>query len=161
MVRRHGNQYHHASNLSLWRWDGMIETGPAADLAALTRLRDEMTDADNRADASAFAAALAEDVVIMAPGMPLLVGRHACATFVTEVLAAFPERHVEETLDEVHVSGDLAFDRGSFVTKVFDPELGRQVEECGTALRVYRRGADGWKMARVMWHADDPDDPDA
>ena len=135
----------------------MIETGPAADLAALTTLRDEMTEADNRADAAAFASLLAEDVVIMAPGMPQLVGRSACVTFVTEVLASYPQRRVEETIDEVHVSGDLAFDRGSFLTRTFDPELGREVEEFGTALRVYRRGRDGWKMARVMWHAEDAD----
>lgn len=136
----------------------MIETGPAADLAALTRLRDEMTAADNRADAGAFVSSLSEDVVIIAPGMPLLVGRAACVAFVAQVLATYPQRRVEETLDEVHVSGDLAFDRGSFVTRIFDPELGHEVRECGTALRVYRRGPDGWKMARVMWHAEETDE---
>jgi ketosteroid isomerase-like protein len=131
----------------------MIETGPAADLAALARLRDVLVDADNRADSRAFVAVLAEDAIIMAPGLPPLVGLESCAAFVTDVLAAYPQRHVEETIDEVHVSGDLAFDRGSFVTAVFDPELDRQVKECGMALRVYRRSASGWKMARVMWHA--------
>jgi uncharacterized protein (TIGR02246 family) len=136
----------------------MIETGPVPDLAALARLREDMTDADNRADAMAFVATLAADVVIMAPGMPMLVGRDACVAFVTDVLASYPERRVAETIDEVHVSGDLAFDRGSFVTEVFDPELGRNVRECGTTLRVYRRDADGWKMARVMWHAEESDE---
>lgn len=136
----------------------MIESGPAADLAALAQLRDVLMDADNRADTQAFVAALAEDVVIMAPGLPLLVGFQSCAPFVTNVLESYPQRRVRETIDEVHVSGDLAFDRGSFITEVFDPELGRQVRECGTALRIYRRCSSGWKMARVMWHAEESDE---
>ena len=136
----------------------MIETGPAADLAALAQLREVLTQADNRADAEAFVAALAEDVVIMAPGLPLLVGLASCAPFVTDVLASYPQRRVVETIDEVEVSGDLAFDRGTFVTEVFDPELGRQVRECGTALRIYRRGSSGWKLARVMWHIEESDE---
>ena len=49
-----------------------MELGSATDLAAIARLRDLMTDADNRADAEAFGPALTEDVVIMAPGMPPL-----------------------------------------------------------------------------------------
>src|SRR5207253_679871 len=118
---------------------------------------DTLLDADNRADPAAFTAALADDVVIMAPGLPLICGLESCAAFISDVLAAYPQRHVEETIDEVHVSGDLAFDRGAFVTAVFDPELGRQVRESGTAIRVYRRSADGWRMARVMWHADESD----
>ena len=138
----------------------MIEAGPAADLAALARLRDALTDADNRADTGAFVAALAEDVVIMAPGLPILAGLESCASFVTDVLASYPQRHVGETIDEVHVSGDLAFDRGTFITDVFDPELGRQVRECGTALRIYRRDASGWKLARVMWHVQESNAPD-
>lgn len=133
----------------------MIESGPAADLAALAQLRDVLTDADNRADTETFVAALAEDVVIMAPGLPLLVGIQACAPFVTKVLASYPQRRVGETIDEVHVSGDLAFDRGTFITEVFDPELGRHVRECGTALRIYRRDDRGWKMTRVMWHVEE------
>ena len=115
----------------------MIETGSPADLAALATLRDVMLDADVRADAAAFVATLDEDVVIMAPGMPVLTGRDHCAAFVSQVLAEYPQRRIEETIAEVH-----------------DPELGRLVRECGTALRVYRRTPGGWKMARVMWHAD-------
>jgi ketosteroid isomerase-like protein len=133
----------------------MIESGPAADLAALASLRALMIDADNRADAQAFMDAMADDVVIMAPGLPVLVGHQPCGSFVTGVLAEYPQRHIEELIAEVHVSGDVAFDRGSFVTEVFDRELGRHVRECGTALRIYRRTSDGWKMARVMWYAED------
>lgn len=136
----------------------MIESGPAADLAALARLRDVLKDADNRADSEAFVTALAEDVVIMAPGLPLLVGLDTCAPFVTNVLASYPQRRVGETIAEVHVSGDLAFDRGTFTTEVFDPELGRPVRECGTALRIYQRDAAGWKLARVMWHIEESDE---
>src|SRR3954464_12373760 len=133
----------------------MIESGPAIDLAALATLRAVMMDADNRADARAFIDAMADDVVIMAPGLPVLVGHEPCASFVTGVLAEYPQRRLEEMIAEVHVSGDLAFDRGSFVTEVFDAELGQHVRECGTALRIYRRTSGGWKLARVMWYAED------
>jgi len=47
---------------------------------------------------------------------------------------------------------------GLDTAEVFDPELGRQVCECGTALRIYRRDSSGWKMARVMWHVEESDE---
>jgi uncharacterized protein (TIGR02246 family) len=134
-----------------------MQTGDATDLAALARLRDLMNEADNSADADAFATVLAEDVVIMAPGMPPLIGRDTCLTFVREVFASYPKRHIEETIDEVEVSGSIAFDRASFVQVVDDPDLGRPVRECGMCLRIYRRSADGWKAARVIWHAEEED----
>jgi uncharacterized protein (TIGR02246 family) len=138
----------------------MTENGSASDLAAIARVRDAMTDADNRADAEAFGPALADDVVIMAPGMPPLIGRETCLAFVREVFASYPKRHIEETIDEIEVSGDLAFERASFVQTVDDPELGGPVRECGMALRVYRRSSDGWKAARIIWHAEEVDDHD-
>ena len=136
------------------------ETGSAFDLAAIARLRDLLTDADNRADADAFGPALADDVVIMAPGIPPLIGRETCMAFVREVFASYPQRHIEETIAEIEVSGDLAFERASFVQVVEDPELGRPVRECGMGLRVYRRSPDGWKAARIIWHADEVDEHD-
>jgi uncharacterized protein (TIGR02246 family) len=132
-----------------------IEKGDTSDLAALAELRDRMTDADNSANADAFGALLADDVVIMAPGMPPLIGRETCVEFVKEVFASYPQRRIDETIDEVEVSGDMAFDRASFVQVVDDPELGRPVRECGMCLRIYRRSVDGWKAARVIWHAED------
>lgn len=135
-----------------------IETGPPADLAALADLRERMVDADNRADADMFRDMLTDDAVIMAPGLPVLSGRETCAAFIREVFASYPQRQIEETIDEVHVSGDLAFERASFVQTVHDPELGRPVRECGRGLRIYRRVADGWKAACVMWHVEDNDE---
>ena len=132
----------------------MIQTGDAADLAALARLRDQMNEADNTGNADAFATVLADDVVIMAPGMPPLVGRETCLTFVREVFLAYPKRHLQETINEVEISGDIAFDRASFVQVVDDPELGRPVRECGICMRIYRRSAEGWRAARVIWHAE-------
>ena len=139
----------------------MTETGTAADLALLARLRELMADADNRADADAFAPALADDVIIMAPGIPPLIGRETCLAFVREVFAAYPQRRIEETIDEIEVSGDLAFERASFVQVVDDPELGRPVRECGIALRIYRRSVDGWKAARIIWQAEDEEHEEA
>ena len=136
----------------------MTERGDAADLAALARLRDRMNDADNAGDARAFAECLTEDVVIMAPGIPPLIDRGTCLAFVEDVFASYPRRHFEETIDEVEVSGDMAFDRGQFVQVVHDPALDCEVRECGMSLRVYRRSPDGWKAARVMWHAEEDGD---
>jgi uncharacterized protein (TIGR02246 family) len=136
-----------------------IEIGPASDLEAIARLRDVMTDADNRADADAFGPTLAEDVIIMAPGMAPLIGRATCLSFVKEVFASYPSRQIQETIDEVEVSGDIAFERATFVQVVDDPELGRPVRERGIALRIYRRSADGWKAARVIWQAEE-EEPD-
>jgi len=84
------------------------------DTRELHALRERAMAADNAADASAMADLLAQDIVIMPQGVPVIEGRAACLEFVRAVLIEFPMRRVEYFSDELIISGGVAIDRGHF-----------------------------------------------
>jgi uncharacterized protein (TIGR02246 family) len=128
------------------------------DAGAEQAIRDiiaRLTRAEATLDAPAFDDLVADDVVILPPNVPLVEGREACLAFIHETLgevAALFSREMQVDVSEVRVSGDLAFDRGTYEDRL-TPKAGGDVEiETGKYLRVYGRGADGrWKVARISW----------
>lgn len=116
-----------------------------------------MVAAEMTGDARFFEGILADDVVIMPPGIAAIEGAPACLEFIRHVLqenAREFERRVMTHVDaEVSVSGDVAFDRGSFSQTLTPLAGGDEIHEQGQYLRVYARAPDGsWRIARVIWN---------
>jgi tRNA-Thr(GGU) m(6)t(6)A37 methyltransferase TsaA len=117
-------------------------------------LRARIVDAEQSGNPEIFEELLADDAVILAPGMPAIEGRDACLEFVTAVLATMQtlyRRVVTCDSAEVVVSGNLAFDRGRFHQHLTPVDGGAAQVEDGHYLWMYRRHADGrWQLARIM-----------
>lgn len=131
-----------------------VDTMTPTDEQAIRRLADAMLSAEIAGDAAFFAGVLAPDVVIMPSGVPPIVGLGSCLEFIhgvlDDVLREF-DRDLGYVIDEIHVHGDFAFDRGTF-TQILVPKLGGPtLYEQGQFLRVYARIEGRWKLARVCW----------
>jgi tRNA-Thr(GGU) m(6)t(6)A37 methyltransferase TsaA len=119
--------------------------------------RARIVDAEQTGNPAVFEELLADDAVILAPGMPAIEGREACLEFVTQVLAtmhALYERQVTCGSAEVVVSGNLAFDRGRFAQRM-TPRDGGGAEHVeaqeGHYLWMYRRDPAGkWWLVRII-----------
>ncbi|MCL4866421.1 MAG: DUF4440 domain-containing protein [Gemmatimonadales bacterium] len=125
-----------------------------ADLEALAALRTAFQAAENTGDADAVVQTLAADVILMAPNRPAIegadaVGAHFEAQF-EQVTLALDYRSLEAV-----VTGDWAFDRGTYEATV-TPKLGGEASTSrGKYLWVARRGTDGgWRYARITWNGD-------
>jgi hypothetical protein len=70
------------------------------------------TDTFNAHDIDGFAAVLADNVVIQAPGGMRGQGKPACVEFYGGWLSAFPDGHVE--VHDVHFIDDVAVEEGTF-----------------------------------------------
>lgn len=70
------------------------------------------TEAFNAHDVDDFAAVLADDVVLQAPGGMRAEGRAAAAAFYGMWLSAFPDARVD--IHDVHVLDDVVIEEGTF-----------------------------------------------
>ena len=97
---------------------------------------------------------LTDDVVMMHPNRPAVIGKQANRA---DLIAAFGKFSVEQRLqsDEVVVAGEWAFDRSRTTTTLTPVAGGAPVTVRSKTITILRRGEDGtWKIARVIGNLD-------
>jgi uncharacterized protein (TIGR02246 family) len=147
---------------SIHYWQGITDmssyqrSGNAADLAALDKVRDVHVAALNAGDAAAWVALFADDGVQMPPNFPANVGKAAIGPWSHGLLSHFKVRFAL-AVDEVHVVGDWAFERGGYEFGMSAPAGGPAMQDSGKYITIYRKaGAGGWLIARDIWNSNNP-----
>jgi uncharacterized protein (TIGR02246 family) len=129
------------------------------DAGVVAAIRRALEAAENAGDADAAAALMTEDVVVMVPDFAVLEGKDACATFMRDMMSwtrAHLQRHIAYVSAEVLVTGDMAFDRGTFSFTVSPKSGGDQTVVTGKYLWLLRRtAAEPWRIARLIVSRDD------
>lgn len=127
------------------------ETDALASIADFNR---QYLEAINTSDIDALAALTTDDHMMIASGGTPLTGKQA---LVDAMAGAFDRLTFSESWapEETVVSGDLAFQRGTFVVLATPKAGGEASETVGNFLRIYRRQGDGrWLMVRDSFIAD-------
>lgn len=106
-------------------------------------------EAFNRGDAAGCAAFFAEDIVLMAPGQPMVRGRQAFEEIYKSRMGNASGGTHSNALVDYGVEGDLAYQVGTYaISGATPPEQGKFVN-------VLRREADGtWKVAVSIFNSD-------
>ncbi|MEJ0039897.1 MAG: nuclear transport factor 2 family protein [Gammaproteobacteria bacterium] len=128
----------------------------AADMAAITEFNRRYLQAINNGDITALSSLTAEDHIMLAPNRPPLAGKEANDAANRR---GFQRFHIDEawTPLETVVSGDLAYQRGTFTVALTPNDGGAKVHSSGNFLRIYRRRPDGsWQMTRDVLNSDVP-----
>jgi uncharacterized protein (TIGR02246 family) len=126
----------------------------AADEAAIAEFNRRYLAAINEGDIDSLASLTTEGHVVIYPGRAPLVGKKALVDAMTR---AFASTELDESWapEETVVSGDLAYQRGTFVVVATPKAGGAPSRTTGNFLRIYRRQADGsWLMVRDMFSFD-------
>jgi len=124
--------------------------------AAIAEFNREYLRAINQGDIEALAALTTADHMMISSGGTPLAGKEALVAAMT---GAFERFDFEEswTPEETVVSGDLAYQRGTFVVIARPKQGGEESRTTGNFLRIYRRQADGaWLMVRDMFNSQAP-----
>jgi len=127
-----------------------------ADEVAIRRWHQELEDAANNDDYEAYSSHWAEDMIWMPPNMPPICGKDNCLEMAK---SSFEHYKMEQkvTVEEVVVSGDIAFSR-IFSKEKFIPKGDSQaMENDGKNIFTFRRGPDGsWLGVHCIWNSNIP-----
>ncbi len=131
----------------------------AADEAAISDFNKRYLQAINDGDIAALSSLTTDDHIMIAPGRPPIVGKAANDAANGRIFQQFT---IDETWTpvETRVTGDWAYQRGTF-TVAATPKAGGQTRNSrGHFLRIYRRQPDNsWRMIRDMFNTDERQTP--
>ena len=129
------------------------QTADDADVTAIAEFNRQYLQAINDGDIDLLASLTTEDHMMISSGGEPLTGKEALVNAMTGAFERF-EFDESWTPEETVVSGDLAYQRGTFVV-VARPKDGRDASRTtGNFMRIYRRQPDGsWFMVRDMFNS--------
>jgi ketosteroid isomerase-like protein len=128
----------------------------AEDEAAIAEFNRQYLKAINDGDIKALSSLTTEDHIMIAPNRQPIVGKAANDAANGR---AFEQVDIDETWSplETVISGDLAYQRGTFTVTATAKSGGTPRNLSGHFLRIYRRQPDGsWRMTRDMFNSDNP-----
>jgi ketosteroid isomerase-like protein len=123
-------------------------------IAAITAFNYRYLGSINDEDIATLASLTTEQHVMIAPGRPPIVGKAANDELNGR---AFEQFTFDETWTptETVVSGDLAFQSGSYTTTATPRASGEPRTIQGTFLRIYQRQPNGeWRMTRDTFNSE-------
>lgn len=113
---------------------------------AIAKVRSAWKDAADRKDAASVAALYTDDATFVGTESPIATGRQGIEAALAKSFPVIKSTTIDSK--ELTVSGDIAYDYGSFTQEVTPPNAKPQTIN-GYYLVVVRRQPDGnWKIAR-------------
>jgi uncharacterized protein (TIGR02246 family) len=128
----------------------------SADEAAIANFNRRYLKAINDGDIDSVASLTDEGHMMISSGRAPMVGKKALVDAMTRAFATtkFNESWAPE---ETVVSGDLAYQRGTFIVEATPKSGGDTARTTGNFLRIYRKQADGrWLMTHDMFNSAQP-----
>jgi uncharacterized protein (TIGR02246 family) len=127
----------------------------SADEAAIAEFNRQYLKAINDGDIESLAALTTEDHMMISSGGAPLAGKKALVDTMTR---AFETNKFHETWapQETVVSGDLAYQRGTFVVEATPKAGGEMSRTTGNFLRIYRKIDGKWFMVRDTFNSQRP-----
>jgi ketosteroid isomerase-like protein len=128
----------------------------AADEAAIADFNRRYLGAINDGDIATLSSLTTDGHIMLAPSRPPIVGKEANDAANGRVFQMFKIDEHWSPLETV-ISGDLAYQRGTFSVAATPKAGGETRTTTGNFLRIYRRQPDGsWRMVRDMFNSDKP-----
>ena len=127
----------------------------AADEAAIAEFNRKYLKAINAGDIVSLASLTTDGHMMIMSGGPPLTGKKALVDAMTR---AFQTTQFDESWapEETVVSGDLAYQRGTFVVIAKPKAGGAETRTSGNFLRIYRKIGGAWFMVRDSFNSQQP-----
>ena len=133
-----------------------VQHNMETDIAAIQEIGKQGMRAYSAQDLSTLETLFTDDLILMPPDRPIIIGKEAMLEWVENVFLVF-EPGGYTTASNVIVAGDWAIEHYTFNLAMRPKDGGEAIQEKGKGLHIYRRQADGsWKIARDIWNCDEP-----
>lgn len=118
------------------------------------KAHDSYLAAINANDLDAVLAAVTDDIVLIAPNSPVMVGKSQVGRWVGGYFDSV-ETSWQKSSIELVVAGNWAFERYRYTARDTPRDGGETRVGTGNGINIYRRGSDGvWRVARDIWTTD-------
>ncbi len=125
-----------------------------ADVEAINQLPATYAAALNAGDLDGIMAGFTDDAVRMPPNASAIIGKESIRSLLQTNLEQNTYQ-LDNPPEEVQVSGDLAFARGTYTVTVTPKAGGESIQREGKYLVIFQKQPDGsWKAARDIWNSD-------
>lgn len=126
-----------------------------ADEAAIAEFNRRYVKAINDGDIDTLASLTTDGHMMISSGGPPLVGKQALVDAMKRI---FETTNFDESWapEETVVSGDLAYQRGTFIVVAKPKNGGAETRMTGNFLRIYRKIDGVWFMVRDSFNAQQP-----
>ena len=130
-----------------------------ADVAAIKAWYERYVAINNAGDFDSFGTSWTEDVVWLPPDAPVVIGKEAILDYARPFFELY-SIHQEITVEEIKVSGRIAFARSSNSEKYSPKGEGGAIETKFKAIFIFQRKNDGtWISSHAIWNSNIPPTP--
>jgi uncharacterized protein (TIGR02246 family) len=135
---------------------GKSAAGPSG-VDAIKAVADAYVKATLAGDAKAIAALYTDEGVEMPPNQPMVKGRSAIQQYYEKEMGSgamfnsFMLTHLD-----THASGDRGYDVGTYRQSLTLKGATSPVSDSGKYTVIFKRSADGWKVAYAIYNSDQP-----
>ncbi len=145
-----------AAVVAIGLWGCASKPTTAADEAAIRGTIAGIEQQINQGDAG-FVNVFANDAVIIAPSSPDIVGLDAIRKMYSDLMKQ-DSMTVHFSTEEVAVTGDMAFEHGTYTLRIADKATGRVLQDAKNKhVHIFKRQPDGtWKTWRMMVNSAEP-----
>ena len=126
----------------------------AVDATTAKQAHEAYTKVINSNNVASFMTMVTDDVVMLSPNEPAVVGKKAVRAWVTGYYQAFTA-HWDKRVVSFAEAGDWAYEMYSYKQSDKPKAGGDLITDTGKGLIVYHRDADGkWRVAKDAWNSD-------
>jgi len=134
---------------------GMKQENKDDEIAAITLISKNRSDAFNKGDAAAIAGYFSDSAWLMAPGQPAMQGRAAVQQYYQSIFDEY-RTSLESGYHQVEVSGDLAYGRGFAKVILYPRTGGDSLVSTAKYLNILAKQEDGtWITTHDIWNGNE------
>ena len=115
-----------------------------------------LVDGLKQGDASIILSAYADDVVMMPPNEPSILGKSETEEWLREYLEHFRIVDIAPSDRHVMLLGDCAVERWAYAVKIRPVSGDDMIRDEGRFLNVWERRQGSWVMIQSMWNSVQP-----
>ena len=124
----------------------------AADVEAITNMSKARAEAFSNGDAKTIASYFSEDAILMAPGKPPMKGPEKVEAYYQGIFDEY-ETELKSFYDEVKVSGDLAYGRGTAEVTLRPKNSDTVITSVSKYLNILQKQSNGeWITTHDIWN---------
>jgi uncharacterized protein (TIGR02246 family) len=128
----------------------------AADEAAIAKLRTTFQTAVLSQDAAGIAKLYASDGAELPPNAPAVVGRAAIEKYHKDFAQQFMMHGLTLTPQKTQVSGDIAYDVGTYKQQLMPMKGGAVMDDHGKYVVLMKKEGGNWLVTHAIYNSDLP-----